>query len=243
VSTSSPAWLRHILALLGVAVSLGFAGLALWQSDRGDLKAGWLEQVEEARRAPPRELSSALRDPALVGLPVTVEGRVVLRTQTRLLLDNQQREGRVGVREYVLVRPHSALADQPWLLLDLGWLLLPADRVLPELAPLPGELDARGLLTDLPGQGLRLGSNPAPSSAVNLLGYLDVDELGDALGIPIAARLLRLDPAVAIGHARDLDVLPNTLPPERHKGYALQWAGLGLAALVITLLLYFRSRG
>jgi cytochrome oxidase assembly protein ShyY1 len=54
--------------------------------------------------------------------------------------------------------------------------------------------------------------------------------------------VLRLDPALALGYPRDLDLLSNTLPPERHRGYALQWFGLSLAVLATTFLLYFRRR-
>ena len=53
--------------------------------------------------------------------------------------------------------------------------------------------------------------------------------------------MLKLDPAIPLGYARDLDVLPNTLPPERHLGYAVQWFGLALAVLVTALVLTFRK--
>jgi cytochrome oxidase assembly protein ShyY1 len=52
--------------------------------------------------------------------------------------------------------------------------------------------------------------------------------------------VLRLDPAMAGGYARDLEILPNTLPPEKHLGYAVQWYGLALAVLVTALVLTFR---
>jgi cytochrome oxidase assembly protein ShyY1 len=53
--------------------------------------------------------------------------------------------------------------------------------------------------------------------------------------------VLKLDPAIPLGYARDLDVLPNTLPPERHLGYAVQWFGLALAVLATALVLTFRK--
>jgi cytochrome oxidase assembly protein ShyY1 len=43
-----------------------------------------------------------------------------------------------------------------------------------------------------------------------------------------------------LGYARDLELLPNTLPPERHRGYALQWFGLAFATLVAALFVTFR---
>jgi cytochrome oxidase assembly protein ShyY1 len=53
---------------------------------------------------------------------------------------------------------------------------------------------------------------------------------------------LRLDPALPLGYQRDLDVLPNTLPPERHRGYAVQWFGLAVASLVTALVLTLRRK-
>lgn len=62
--------------------------------------------------------------------------------------------------------------------------------------------------------------------------------------------MLRLDPArnesdagvmLAPGE-RDLDILPNTLTPERPSGYAVQWFGLALAVLVAAIILTLRNR-
>ena len=41
---------------------------------------------------------------------------------------------------------------------------------------------------------------------------------------------------------RDLDILPNTLTPERHLGYAVQWFGLAAAVFVVALVLTLRAR-
>ena len=54
-------------------------------------------------------------------------------------------------------------------------------------------------------------------------------------------RVLRLDPALPLGYVRDLDILPNTLPPQRHLGYAVQWFALAAAVLATALLLTFRK--
>ncbi|MGH8031146.1 MAG: SURF1 family cytochrome oxidase biogenesis protein, partial [Luteimonas sp.] len=57
----------------------------------------------------------------------------------------------------------------------------------------------------------------------------------------LAPRVLKLDPASPLGYARDLDILPNTLPPERHLGYALQWFAMAAAVFAIAALLSFRK--
>ena len=67
--------------------------------------------------------------------------------------------------------------------------------------------------------------------------------LSAALDMPtLAPRVLKLDPALPLGYTRDLDILPNTLPPERHLGYAVQWFGLALAVFITALLLTLRTR-
>jgi cytochrome oxidase assembly protein ShyY1 len=53
--------------------------------------------------------------------------------------------------------------------------------------------------------------------------------------------VLRLDPVVPLGYERDLQLLANTLPPERHRGYSLQWFALAVAVLVTALILTFRK--
>ena len=75
-----------------------------------------------------------------------------------------------------------------------------------------------------------------------LLTRVDAAALGTALGLALPARVLRLDPASTLGYTRDLEVLANTLPPERHRGYALQWFGLAGAVLVVSLFLSFRRQ-
>src|SRR5690606_41304459 len=65
--------------------------------------------------------------------------------------------------------------------------------------------------------------------------------LAAALGVPaLPPRVLKLDPGLPLGFARDLDVLPNTLSPQQHLGYAVQWFGLALAVLATALVLTFR---
>jgi cytochrome oxidase assembly protein ShyY1 len=80
---------------------------------------------------------------------------------------------------------------------------------------------------------------PVGREARWLLTRVDIADLSRELKLPLAERVLRLDPALPMGFARDLELLPNTLPPERHRGYALQWFGLAFAtfaaALYVTL--------
>ena len=62
----------------------------------------------------------------------------------------------------------------------------------------------------------------------------------------LAPRVLKLDPALPLPaggppYVRDLDILPNTLPPERHLGYAVQWFALAIAVFLTALVVTFRK--
>src|SRR5690606_3777247 len=155
-----------------------------------------------------------------------------------VLLDNQQREGRPGVRAYRLFDPNAGAP----LLVELGWLPLPGDRTMPAVPRPQGPQPLQGLLAPPPSSGLGQARVAAAgdAGAVVVTG-LDAPGLPAALGVPaLPPRGLKLDPALPLGFARDLDVLPNTLSPEQHLGYAVQWFGLALAVLATALILTFR---
>jgi cytochrome oxidase assembly protein ShyY1 len=156
-----------------------------------------------------------------------------------VLLDNQSRDDRAGVRAYRVFVPESGAP----MLVELGWLPLPGDRAMPRVASIPGGLDVRGLLLPPPSPGLVAATaNRLPGGEV-LATALDAAQLPALVGQrALAPRVLRLDPAMTdIGYARDLDVLPNTLPPSRHLGYAVQWFALAAAVLATAAVLTFRK--
>ena len=106
-------------------------------------------------------------------------------------------------------------------------------------------LDLEGLLAPPPSAGIAMGApfEQAPGGALLAL-RMDMPALSEALDVPLAPRVLRPDPERAVeGLAtgtRDLLLLPNTLPPERHRGYALQWFALAATTLVVALVLGLR---
>lgn len=156
-----------------------------------------------------------------------------------LLLDNQQNSGRSGVRVYRIFVPEQGTP----LLVDLGWLPLGGDRKFPNIARIDGHVEVRGLLMPPPSSGLPLGAGVVRQGDGWLLTRVDPVAIASSLRLPapLAPRVLRLDPALPIGYARDLDILPNTLPPQRHLGYAVQWFALALAVLVTACILTFRK--
>ena len=234
---SRPAGWLWLLAILVIAL---FCRAGAWQLDRAGQKRAMLAQSEKAlAERKPLPLSAA-SDPARATAYDWAAGEGRFASVPAVLLDNQSHADRVGIRVYRVFLPASAA---PPLLVDLGWLPLPGDRRLPVIETPTGSMRVAGLLAPPPSPGLA-GAGAAPQADGNLLAIgLDRAALADALKLPtLAPRVLKLDPASKLGYARDLDILPNTLSPERHLGYAVQWFGLALAVLITGLVLTLRKR-
>lgn len=233
---------RHLrlgwtLALLAIAL---FVALGRWQAQRAVEKQAMLDaaaQVLSQRK--PVALAQAAH-PARTHTYDWAQGAGRFDARGPLWLDNQQRNGRAGVRVYRIFIADGA--PDP-LLADLGWLPLPADRSMPAIALPQGRIEVRGLLTPPPSAGLPLGSGIARQGDGWVLTRIDPEVVARATGlsVPLAPRVLRLDPALPFGYERDLELLANTLPPEKHRGYSVQWFALALAVLATALILTFRK--
>lgn len=224
------------LAVLAMAL---FCGLGVWQLDRGKQKQAMLDQSQGVLAARKPLPLRAAADPARAEAYDWAQGQGHFLGKPAILLDNQTSEGRSGVRVY---RVFQAAATPP-VLVELGWLPLPGDRALPRIESFAATTQVAGLLAPPPSAGLA-AAVVSPQADGNLLATsLDHAGLATALDLPtLAPRVLRLDPALKVGYLRDLNILPNTLPPERHLGYAVQWFGLALAVLITALVLTLRRR-
>lgn len=231
--------LGWLLALVVIAL---FARLGFWQLARMHEKQAMLADVQAVLRARLPRPASAAADPARAHDYDWTAADGTFVDGPAVLLDNQARDERQGVRVYRVFQP-SARGVAP-VLVELGWLPVPGDRRMPSVAGIRGTVRIAGLLTPPPSAGLAHAMAVAQPDGNLLAVSLDIPMLRRALHAPaLAARVLKLDPKLPIGYARDLDILPNTLPPERHLGYAVQWFGLALTVLATALVLTFRRPG
>lgn len=230
--------------MLALVVIVVCSALGQWQLTRMHEKRAMLDAVETVLEARVPVPLARAADAGRARDYDWAEGRGRFVAGKPWVLDNQIRDGQAGLRIYRLFVPD----DGTPMLVDLGWTPI-VDRAgrLPASDIVAGDglggetLVLRGLLLPPPSSGLALGPAVSEGEAF-LMTRIDMQAIGDAAGIAAPApRVLRPDPAMPIGQARDLDILPNTLPPEKHLGYAVQWFGLALAALVIALVLTFRS--
>jgi surfeit locus 1 family protein len=239
-----------IFWLLPAALAcVGFAALGLWQLERGAWKARLLDAWSQAVVAAPRDYADAVgtqvalprredEGDAAAALPlrVTIEGR--WDPEATLLLDNQRLDASVGVLVFTRFLPTGGATP---LLVNRGWLPLGAQRGAPAVdPPAAGEVRLAGLLVAPPAPGLKMGSGAwAPGQPAVLLPFLDLDVLRTA-GVPLFDGVLQLDAGLPDGFTRQWQALPNTLPPKKHRGYAVQWFGLAAAVAVIYLILALR---
>lgn len=218
--------------LLALACALGLASLGWWQLERAQAKQTLLDGIEHAVHAPLVELSEL---EAGTGdrrfRAVLVEG--VFRADRQILLDNQLRDGQPGVRVYVPLQRADGL---PGVLVDRGWLPWPDRSQEVPVASLPtGVQQLSGVLLDPPGAGMQLGGAVATQWPL-LLTRIDLEDIERRLGLPLLDFVLEDRQA-----PRAQSIRAQMLPPERHRGYALQWFGLSLTVLIIYCVLAWRA--
>jgi len=236
--------------VLALAFAALFAALGYWQLTRMQQKQSMLDAAAQAMdrtRAQPLLLAS---DPARVRDYDWAAGVGSVGGAT-VWLDNQMREGKPGLRMYCVLLPDEGVQG---VLVDAGWWPLDGKRTMPAFGcPTQSAQAVRGLLAPPPSSGLVHGEALAASGPQRWLATrLDLPAIARELKLSagLAPRVLRLDPVRAPGDAgamlvpgqRDLEILPNTITPQRHLGYAVQWFALALAVLVIAAVLTLRSR-
>ena len=160
---------------------------------------------------------------------VSVTGR--LESARQFLLDNRTYRGRAG---YEVLTP-LARAGAAVLLVDRGWVPFSGSRArLPDIAfEAAAPVTLSGRLAELPSPGLASGRAGPEAHAPwpKVTSYPRAAELGAALGAPLAARILLLDPQAPFGYVRDWQ--PPGLAPLRHLAYAIQWWSFAVLALVV----------
>jgi len=218
--------------LILVTLAAVFLRLGLWQLERKAEKELVFERFENA---PSMSLGQALE----AGEPFTrVTARGHYDPERHILLDNKVWQGRAGVH----VLTPFVLETGPAVLVNRGWLPLPADRSsLPDVPTTSDAFELTGRLAPPPGVGRRLGEPDAlvTDDWPQLITYLDLPAVAGALGEPLAPWVILLDASDPAGF-EDRQWSPAAMPPPVHGGYAVQWLGLLAATIVIWVVLGLR---
>ena len=223
---------QPLMAALTVAAALGCVLLGRWQWQRADEK-----RLQLAAFAAGNQQLLTLGGHALADLPrfalVEFQGRYDAGHQ--FLLDNISHGERAG---YEVLTP-LLLPDGRTLLVNRGWLpLRDGGRArLPDiaLADAPPLQSLRARVDELPGSGLAAGRAPPSTDGrwPKLTSFPTTAELGAALGRSIEPRQLLLAADQPAGFLRDWQPPNPGFGPERHIGYAIQWWGFAVLAVVL----------
>ena len=228
-----PFYLIIIYALvLTLLLNLGF-----WQLRRGEEKQALITQQAQQRLAD-----------ALVLTATTPENTDDLRyrkvittghydTEHQFLVDNQILNGKAG---YFVLTPFILNEGKKAILVNRGWVAAnPHRQILPNVTlKTEPTLSIKGRLNHFPSVGIKLAGAGIPTQTVPaVIQVVETAILEQKVGYALFPLQLELDSASPDGYTRQWQTT-TLMPPERHKGYALQWFGL---ALTLTILFFWTS--
>ena len=231
-----PSWFAVVLTVAGIAL---FVRLGVWQLDRAHQAERLLGAFDAAPKAAFEDFASVRSAPPQDRFPhVQVRGQFL--ADRGYLRDEQVRDGKLGVEAYAAFEPNGS---SEVLLVDRGWVVWSHERgTQPVLPPLPqGEAMLSGVYAPFPGSGIRVGGNALTRQSAwpKLTLAIDAQEIAADLNRPLLPRVLLLDAEPASGFVRSWT--PSVMPPERHRGYAVQWFAFAIAAIVIFILLHYKK--
>ncbi len=225
-------WVPHLAAVLAI---LACARLCLWQLDRAEEKAELLARWDSAAPLSFDQLDSGMAQ----GFD-RISGVGRFDTERHVLLDNQTRNNHPGVHVFT---PFQPLDSELLILVNRGWQpWIRRSGEWPQFDTPEGLTPIAGRLSEPPRVGVQIGRAEAldHENWPNLMTYFDLERLGDVFGDRLYPAVLLLEP----GHPQHLsgDAWRTvSMGPEKHRGYAFQWASIGLAIALIWITLTLRS--
>lgn len=219
-------WLATLIALVAVVIMLR---LGFWQIERATAKQERLQQIEKRSGQAAFTIDDILSMEENVS-DFVLQAQGTLDVRHYFLLDNRIVNQRVGYEVLVPFRSGPHL-----LLVNLGWVPAPASREqLPKVSLPKKELKLYGTLSQPTKNPFVSQSKSNEGKQAVRIQEIDLALLSNILGESLLPFVLQLSPEHEIGYERDWK--PVVMSPEKHWAYAVQWFGLALACVVITLI-------
>lgn len=216
--------------LLGAVLPV-FLSLADWQWQKAERKAAAQAEREAGSVGPLFALpATPVADPeSWRHRRVTLRGEFVAAGQ--ILLDNQIQQGQPGLH---VLTPLRLDGSGLHVLVDRGWMPLPADRRhMPAPVVPPGPVELTGSVHLPATKVFRLAPENAGDARNALWQTIDLERYSRVTRLPLQPVVVRLDGEAPHGFRRDWPRLDER--HERHRSYALQWLGFALASVGIWL--------
>ncbi len=225
-----PPWWGIVLLLVGVSL---FVRLGMWQWQRSIDKEQLLLRANQASHS-------------FLGLPNAVNISQYQRLKTNgvfdnvrtFFLDNRFYQHRIGFEVLSLLDTKNGR----YLLVDRGWIQATANRkVLPKVPLATAQQVLKGEAYYPSSKAWVLNSTLDNAGHWPLIiEKVDIKQLEGLLKVSLYPFMLRLHAADPNALVRDWRVV--TMKPAQHKGYAAQWFGFALAAIIIFLVLNVERR-
>ena len=225
------AWLPGF-ALFISAVMVAALFLGAWQLRRAAEKRHLLLAKETAGSMPVAWLSDLDPESRVDGRLVQLQG---VYGPEVILLDNRILKGKAGVEVHQTFLDGISRLE---VLINRGWMALPADRSLPEVTAPAGEVRIQARIYSPPGKQLVLRKDTFAGNWPWLVQIVDVGLVTLALDRPLFDQVLRLESGAP-------GALPRYWPavnvsPAVHIGYAVQWFGIAGVSLLLGIFYLYR---
>ena len=218
---------RFIPFLAAIIVALIALSLGNWQSRRAEEKQRLASEQATQAALPPLDMQLVEEGKAPAYFrSVQMTGSFI--AQWPIYLDNRPYQGKAG---FYLLMPFKLKDSEQTLLVMRGWLPRDAqNRLQLPITPTPqGVLQLEGKVRESVGHVMQLGSEPPLQSGV-IRQNLEVTELSKASGLKLENFIIEQISDTEDGLIRDWP--QPSLGMEKHRGYAFQWYGLAVTALL-----------
>ncbi len=224
--------------LLTAALLATFVALGWWQLGRAREKQAMVESFQRGTQSSVELKGDVTVDELPRYQHVRAEGHYEPAHQ--VLIDNMPSQA--GLPGFRVLTPFRREGSERLLLVDRGWVPLGATRQdLPLVFVSPDFRTVAGRLDTLPAPGVRVGDAGVAGDTgwPRVLNFPRQQDLEQALGAEVEARIVLLDPAAPDGYERAWRPAMQ-FGPERHLGYAVQWFAFAIVALIIFIALSLR---
>jgi surfeit locus 1 family protein len=238
-------WMGFTLIVFAILVKL-----SLWQHGRGIEKQQRLTRITQLNQQSPLTLEQLILlatngaadsdqqkniEENINDYPVTILGH--FDNEKVFLLDNQVEEGSLGYRVFQMVTNEKYAV-----LVNLGWIKGSIDRQeLPTFTPIAGLHRFTGHIRVVEPNIMLMAQNFKDVTWPLRVQQIEIAKFATLLNQPLLPFAIYLDEEEELGYKKNWHAI--VMPPEKHQAYAIQWAGLALAWLVLMIWFNVFERG
>ena len=234
-------FVRPILLILAVLVTLFMVRLGVWQLDRAEEKNVLVVQRNALSNDAQIDLDQLLIDTGVSTIAaqryrsVSVQGSYV--DNAVLFIDGRVQNNRVGYDVYGLFetsRGHRVLINR-------GWVYAGASRnVLPDIPEPNSAMTLYGRLNMLP-PAPPMWDEDYPAQTGSVWQYFPIEDLTAQYGQNLVPMVVELAPELEASGLSIQWTAADDSGVAMHKGYAFQWFSMALAFVIACLVLLIKS--